>query len=252
MSEPMFSTYFEIQRECQRTYPGHEASTRKAFELLPRLNDDARILDLACGAGAQALTLARLSRGTVTAVDADEPLLDELRTEADRSGLGDRVRPVLGPIDGSSLAPEKFDLVWSEGGARELGLGPALRMWRERLTVNGCLAFSDLVWLKGGPPLELASFLRATYPGMRAIPDSIDEFEKHGFDLISFFIASERAWWAEYLDPLERRVKELRPALQPDPEAVALLDNEQKKIDFRRRFPDFYGLVFFVARPYAH
>lgn len=252
MTDSTSSVLFELHRASRRTRPGHNTCTKKAFDLLPRLREAPSILDIGCGAGAQTLELVRLSGGTVTAIDKNDAQLEELRNEGERLGLSERLRTLLGPIDTSSLNEGEFDLVWSEGGVQSLGLVNALESWRTRLAIGGSLVFSDLNWLKSPPPPELASFLRSTYPEMISVDETLEEFDRHGLDLISFFVASETAWWDEYFAPLEKRIFELQLRYPDDHAVSSMLQSEKRKIDFRRKFPDCYGLVFYVARPYAH
>ena len=52
-----------------RAGPGDDASTAKAYGMCDGLPAKPRILDIGCGPGAQTLALARLSEGTILALD---------------------------------------------------------------------------------------------------------------------------------------------------------------------------------------
>ena len=62
--------FCELFAGCPQQGPGSDASTTRAFGLLPPLPERARIFDLGCGTGRQTLTLARLaSHAEILAVD---------------------------------------------------------------------------------------------------------------------------------------------------------------------------------------
>jgi len=74
--------FYALFSGLPRCGPGSDASTRRAFSLLPPLPPNPKILDVGCGPGMQTLELARLAGGTVTAVDNHAPYLEELRRRA--------------------------------------------------------------------------------------------------------------------------------------------------------------------------
>ncbi|MEJ2636555.1 MAG: class I SAM-dependent methyltransferase, partial [Calditrichia bacterium] len=86
MDRRTMELFFEIHSDLPRQGPGNFESTQKAFTLLKGIPPEPLILDMGCGPGMQTLALARLSGGTVTAVDNHQPFLDELENRARRKG----------------------------------------------------------------------------------------------------------------------------------------------------------------------
>lgn len=70
---------YEVYGSLPRQGPGDDASTGRALALMTELPENARILDVGCGSGAQTVSLARRTRGTVTALDNHAPFLEALR-----------------------------------------------------------------------------------------------------------------------------------------------------------------------------
>lgn len=64
--------FFEIHKGLPREGPGRNDYTRRAFEMLPKL-DKPRILDIGCGPGGPTMELARLSGGSVIGLDNHHP-----------------------------------------------------------------------------------------------------------------------------------------------------------------------------------
>lgn len=85
---------YHVYESLRRLGPGCTGATRKAWSYLLSLPEDAQILDVECGTGAQTRDLAGLFAGTVTAVDDHQPFLDTITAWANGEGMGGRVRTV--------------------------------------------------------------------------------------------------------------------------------------------------------------
>jgi 16S rRNA (guanine1207-N2)-methyltransferase len=95
------------------------------------------LLDVGCGYGAIAVTLAlRAPTATVWAVDVNERAIDLCRANAERHGVGDRVRAVT-----PEQVPEDLtvDGLWSNPPIRagKAHLHALLERWLARLTPEG-------------------------------------------------------------------------------------------------------------------
>ena len=134
----------ELHRELGRGSPARLGFTRKAFQMLPDL-DDPRILDVGCGQGGPTLELTRLSGGQVTGLDIDQSALDELTRRADEEGLSDRVQVVHGSMFDMDFADESFDVIWSEGSMHILGFERALGEWRRFIRPSGFLVVHEMI-----------------------------------------------------------------------------------------------------------
>ena len=84
--------FFELHRDLPREGPGDDESTLRALALCTELPERPDVLDVGCGPGMQTLALAAATGGIITAVDAHEPFLDQLRERA-RSGRRARSAP---------------------------------------------------------------------------------------------------------------------------------------------------------------
>ena len=84
--ERLPEVFFELHRDLPREGPGDDASTLRALAMCTELPAQPDVLDVGCGPGMQTLALATATGGTVTAVDAHEPFLDQLRQRAEAAG----------------------------------------------------------------------------------------------------------------------------------------------------------------------
>jgi SAM-dependent methyltransferase len=143
---------------------------------------------------------------------------------------------------------ESFDILWAEGSIYIVGFDRGLREWARLLKPDGYLVASEVVWLRPDPPQEVREFWKANYPGIRTIPENLEQVAACGYRLIGLFTLPEDAWWAGYYTPVEKRLEGLQGKYRDNPEALAVLDEERKEIDVYRRYSEWYGSVFFVMQ----
>jgi SAM-dependent methyltransferase len=102
-----------------------------------RRSGKGRAIDLGCGAGRNAVPLARMG-WSVLGVDLSRPMLSAARARARDDGLGDRLRLALAPMDRLPAPDHAFDLVIAHGiwnlapsvAVFERALGEAARVSR--------------------------------------------------------------------------------------------------------------------------
>lgn len=68
-----------------------------------------------------------------------------------------------------------------------------------------------------------------------------------GYELLTEVDIPRESWFAEYLDPLERRADALTARYAGDPDALREIEAQRHEIDIVRRY-DGFGYVFYVAR----
>lgn len=247
MTSRMQEMFFEVFEPLPRQGPGNLACTQRALSSCRELPSRPRILDLGCGSGAQTLDLARLTGGSVLAIDSHAPLIERLRSRVEDDALSDRVEARVADMFALRLPPASFDVVWSEGALYNLGLERALPMCKSLLRPGGYLAFTDAVWRTDDPPAEVREAF-ADYPTMGRVDDVLSLVEDGGWLLVDHFELPERAWWRDFYEPMEQRIGMLRVQYASDAEALSALAEIAKEPAMHRRHGDHYGYEFFVLR----
>ncbi len=237
----------ELHGELSRGSPARLGFTRKAFQMLPDL-DSPKILDVGCGQGGPTLELARLSGGHVTGLDIDRSALRELARRADEEGLSDRIEAVHGSMFDMEFADESFDVIWAEGSMHVLGFERALGEWRRLIRPGGFLVVHEMIWLRPDPPAEVVNCPELAYPGIRTVPEYVEQVPDHGYDLVGYFALPEDFWLLDYFDPMMARIGELRRKYSEDQAAQRTLDREQRAADVYRKHSRWYGSVFLVMQ----
>jgi len=240
--------FFEVHRDLPREGPGEAASTRRAYQLMHRLPENPRLLDIGCGPGLQTLELARISAATVLAVDTHQPFLDVLARQATQAGLADRITTRNQSMNALDFEPGSFDVLWSEGAIYIIGFEKGLRKWQPLLKKGGYVAVTELTWLKAAPPAEAKAFWKEGYPGMQTLAGNLAAIQRAGYREIDHFVLPESAWWQDYYNPMDKRIAMLTEKYQGDAEALTFLRECRGEIEVYRRYSEWYGYVFYVMQ----
>jgi ubiquinone/menaquinone biosynthesis C-methylase UbiE len=200
--------------------------TRKAFQLLPRL-DSPRILDVGCGSGVATIELAKLCDGQIVALDINEHDLNRLDAKIEKAGLSHRLTTVKCSMLDMDFPNGSFDIIWAEGSIYVVGFENGLRVWSRFLKPKGFLVVHD----------ETGN-----------IDEKLKQIPSCGYDLIDYFILDQDVWWTDYYAPLRKLIDEMRPRCASDLGALALLDRNQREIDMFKVTPERYHSTFFIVR----
>ena len=238
--------FFELHKDLPREGPGNRASTARALDLAQPLPAAPRILDIACGPGAQTLDLAALlPEAHIVAVDAHPGYLAELRRRAASVGAADRIETRVADMARLPFEDGAFDLLWCEGAAYIVGLPYALEHWARLVTASGRLALTEPVFLTPDLPDDVVDNWRE-YPGMANVAACREIIRGARWRLLGDFTLPESAWWDDYYGPLAARTERLSADLESEPGARVVLDEARREIDVYRRHSRCFGYQFFV------
>ena len=199
----------ELQSYKDRLRKGMLRYMRQAFLMLPEIRSP-RILDIGCGSGVPTIELARLSGGTITAIDIDHPALDRLKDKIKKEGMAGRIKVESRSMLDMDFPEAIFDIIWSEGSIFAVGFEKGLRDWRRFLKTGGFVVVHDE---KGD------------------VEEKQKQISRCGYDLIDCFILSEDIWWNEYFLPLNKKLQELRAIGTCNADTAREMENDQREID---------------------
>jgi ubiquinone/menaquinone biosynthesis C-methylase UbiE len=159
--------------------------TREAFRSLPRM-ENPNVLEVGCGSGTVTIELAKLTNGSITAIDVNQALLDHLSQKLKEENLSYRVTIKKMDLLKNNFPNNHFDLIWEEGVVQIIGIEKSLvtchRILKERKF------------------LVLGQAIQAT---------NKDLISKCGFKMVNQINWPEGCWWTEYYEPLEQKIKEI-------------------------------------------
>lgn len=238
-----------IHSGIPREAPGSERSSRRALRFLGSLPDGARVLDMGCGPGKQTLVLADVLQGShITAVDINQPYLDQLQRAVDEQGLADRIKVTNASMDRLDMEPGSVDLIWAEGSAYSIGVENALRVWRPLLKPQGFLGFTDLTWLVDQRPDAAVEFWASGYAAMTDRVGNFAQLAATGYEVIDSFVLPSSDWWDDYYTPLLERVDSLEMQATQDRDLAAAIESTRLEIEIYRRYGESFGYVFYLAQ----
>lgn len=206
------------------------------------------ILDIGCGPGGQTMDIARLTAGHIVGVDMHLPYLIELKRRAAEKNLDGRIHAVWADMHKLGFKEAAFDAVWAEGSIYIIGFERGLRDWKRFIKPGGYIAVTEVAWLKAHPPRDVERYWDEAYPAIRSDSANLKIMEDSGYEIAGHFVLPESAWWNDYYHPIERKLDPLRIKYRDDKEALETIAATQAEIDIFRRFSDYYGYVFYVAR----
>jgi len=238
---------FEIHKDMPRQGAGRNKYTKKAFEMIPKINTSL-ILDIGCGPGLQTIYLAKISKGNVIGIDIHQPYLDNLNKLAERDDLQDKIKTIKMSMMEMDFPEEHFDIIWAEGSIFVIGFENGLKQWKKYIKPNGFLAVHEMTWLKDNPPKELNDWWQKVYPEIKTIDEDLKIIDKCGYKLLGHFALPEDAWWDLYYTPLEKRLKVLKEKYKDNLKFQEAIRLEEEEIELFRKYNEWYGSVFYVMQ----
>ena len=239
---------YRLHEGLPRQAPGSDASTRDAIGRLGTLPPNPRALDVGCGPGRASSLLAELLQARVTAIDIHQPYLNDLAAAAQRAGVGQSIAPRRLSMAKMDFAPASFDLIWAEGSAYFLGIRKSLETWYPLLAAGGAAVFTELCWLGDDRPAEAVEYWATAYPEMTTPAVHLAAAREIGYVACQHWAMPEKDWWADYLTPLEARMKVLTEEAKRDRKLSALIADSRRAIDLYRRYSSSFGYVFHLVR----
>lgn len=234
MMEPAF---FEVHKDLPREGPGLPEDVTWALGQCADMPE--RVLDAACGPGADTVTLAQaLPQAQITAVDLHPGFVDQATTRT--ASFGPRV---AARVDDMFALDGPFDLIWCAGAAYFVGLTEALSRWQPNLTPGGIVAASEPVLPPGAGAAARAFWM--DYPGVTDTAGVLAQVRAAGFEPTASRLISVPAW-ESYYTPLQARLDLLR-ADGADPSLARHIDEAQHEIDLWRVAPEQIAYLLVIA-----
>ncbi|TYT74379.1 MerR family transcriptional regulator [Desulfobotulus mexicanus] len=234
--EVYMEDFFKVFETMKRQGPGSWQTTMDAFRKIENRSAIRNILEIGCGKGETALTLAEVSEARITTVDNHEPFLDALKTKLTEKNLSHRIQPLAASMLNLPFEDRSFDLIWCEGAAYIMGFEKALATWKKFLIPDGHLFISDPVWLTNTPSAPCKELWDVEYPDMCSIEDRCRQAEKAGYLVVDASLLP-RQDWQDFYDDMERTLLGLKNSIGERP----AFQDMKEEISMNRQYGDEYG-----------
>lgn len=244
----MLDLVIELHKPLDRLGPGSAESTNRALDFVEGLESMKRVLDLGCGTGSQTMILSERIPGSITGIDLFSDFTDELNAQAEKKGLGDRVRGVQGSMDKLDVEPESIDLIWCEGAIDGVGFEKMLGYWSSFLKPNGYVAVTCPSWLTDDRVAEVDDFWTQAGSGLDTAAQNVGILQKAGYAPVATFVLPKECWTQNYFAPRRAAETDLL-AKYPNSETVAeFVAGNHYEEELFAAYGDLYGYVFYIGK----
>ena len=244
-----FSLICEFFSSMERQGPGSSDVTLKALSFINNLTDESLIADIGSGTGGQTMTLAKHAHGKITALDIFPDFINMLNCNAEQLGVQNKVKGIVGSmVEELPFEKESLDLIWCEGAIYNIGFERGLKEWSRYLKTGGYIAVSESSWFTDERPKEINDFWINAYPEIDTIPNQIAKIHKVGYLPVATFILPESCWTENYFAPKIKAMKIFLNKYRGNKTAEELAMSQSHEEVLYRKYKDFYGYTFFIAK----
>ncbi|MCC8145188.1 MAG: methyltransferase domain-containing protein [Bacteroidales bacterium] len=243
-----FNLICEFFSGMNRQGPGSPEVTLKALSFIDNLTGQSRIADLGCGTGGQTMVLAQHTPGHITGLDLFPDFINIFNRNAEQLGLQDRVKGIVGSMDNLPFEKEEIDLIWSEGAIYNIGFERGLNEWRKYLKTGGYIAVSETSWFTEERPAEIHEYWIKHCPEVDTISNKLAQIQKAGYIPVASFILPENCWTENYFDPAVRVQEMFLDKYKGNEIAEKFVALQRYDAEIYRKYKEFYGYVFYIAK----
>ena len=231
----------------ERQGPGSPESTIRALSFIDNLSCASEIADLACGTGGQTMTLAQNTKGTITGLDIFPDFIRKFNTNAEKLGLQNRVKGIVGSMDNLPFQNEEFDVIWSEGAIANIGFEKGLKYWKGFLKKNGYIAVTYESWFTDERPAEIEKWWFDAVPEISTIGQNILIMQKAGYVPVAAFILPENCWIDNYFIPQKPRQEEFMKKYAGNRTVEDFIGFMRREAELYSKYKQYYGYVFYIG-----
>ena len=199
------------------------------------VNPASRVLDMGCGYGDGACTLAKEFRCKVTAMDISPENIDAARQLAIEKRVSHLITFEQKDILTADYATEPFELVLAEGGTFSfIGRRKGLQLANRWLIARGWCAFSDLIFYSDKVPDEIRHIFEDEVYHYETEASYRTLIAESGFD-VQFMSLVPQSGWDNYYAHMARRLEDSK----------GFFADRRIKLAFHKEIDVFYRLEAF-------
>lgn len=238
-----------LHRNNKRQGPGSEEATNLAITLAKIDKEKSyKIADIGCGTGAQTMSLAKVLKGSIFAVDLFEEFLEKLKENSKKENTTAHIKTLSASMDNLPFEKEEFDIIWSEGAVYNIGFKDGINYWKDFLKLGGILAVSELSWITNRRPKELEDFWNEEYAEMDTIAGKIRVLEEAGYKVLGHFILPDYCWLDNYYIPLLNSHKDFIEKFGNNENTRMIVEKDIQEAEFYKKYKNYYSYGFYIAQ----
>lgn len=194
----------------------------KAIEAIPVIKK-AKILDVGCGTGVPALTLAnKFTESMIIAVDEDSETIAYLTYKVNKLNLSERFTLLCNSVFNVELKEKHFDIILAEGFLNVVGFKKGFDKINKLLKTNGFIIIHDDTSNKEW---------------------KIEFIKKNNYEIIDSFSLNEQVWWDCYYKGFENEI-----SLCQDDDCLELLQSVKKEIELYKKDSSAFNSIYYIIK----
>ncbi len=195
-----------------------------AHDFLPKMIEP-HILDVGCGSGVPTLELAKMSNGTIIAIDVDMEALTKFHKKLKNSNYEHRITIKQISLLDNEFPDENFDIIWAEGAIHVIGFKKGMNACHRILKKKGFLVLLE---------------------AFAGIEKNLELFSYRGFKLVKKIVLPEGIWLKEYFDPLEKLIETIDYS-ELGPDQVKEIEKAKDEIEWvKNADPEELDCAFYI------
>lgn len=211
-------TYFQLKDSCRQHLTKYLI---QAFELLP-VKNNCRILDIGCGTGVPAITLAQQSDNVIFAVDQDKDALEYLKQKINTLNLTGRIVVSQQSVFELDFPEKSFDIVLAEGLLNVIGFEKGFKIIDKYVRPGGFFVIHD----------EYKNH------------DQKNRFiQQQNYSLINSFVLDETVWWKDFYKPMEQQLESFSEGI-----LTGQFQREQDEIRQYHLQPELFRSIYYILK----
>ena len=211
------NTYYNLKDTCRK---GLLPYLESAISLIPEISNP-EILDIGCGTGVPTLWMAAHFKGSVTAIDIRQELLQFLEEKVKADRLQSSVKTICSSFTDYPFQPESFDIILAEGYLNIVGFEKGFVSIISKLKKGGYFIIHD----EFRDHEQKCAFITA-----------------NRCSLTGTLFLDNNVWWDSYYSRLEKEINEIT-----DDDLRALFISDLKEIGLYKTTPELFQSIYYIV-----
>lgn len=226
--------------------PGGREYTLTAGKLA-KLDENSRVLDMACGRGIASINIASNFKAKAVAVDINRDFIQDGQKIARKMGVEDKVEFINDNIFDLKFKPGEFDLIMAEGNALSyLGRREGLQLAYKWLKPGGYFEVTDMII---NEDIRMPSGLQKLYSGLGWNFETESSYrglmKNSGFDII-FSSYITRKYLLKYKENIQKELQKKEGAFENDD--LRSLLSEELELFYNDKWINYFSYFFIVSQ----
>lgn len=214
---------FKIRDDCRDNLTTY---TKEAFKYLPDMNVP-RILDIGCGTGVPALSIAQLIDCSITCIDTDKDLFDYFKEKIQEYKLQENIEVINKSILDTTFPESYFDIILAEGIFNITGFKKGFG--------------HTIPFLKSGGYFLIHDELLGREKKMELI-------KKYNCELLKEIIIGQDIWEERYINCLKKSIIQLKNSKPSVTGKIKILSALQDEVAYFNTNPSAFKSRYYIIR----